>query len=536
MSVRGTLVRNTTFNAAGRIWEGMCNVVLTAYIVPRVGLSGWGLWALLGVFTGYVALLDFGMNSGLAKYIAEHAARDERDEVSAVVSTGFFFYLVFGVALVALGWICIDPLLAFIAHLSPQHAKTLAEAELFDEARFLLKWGLALFAVSNCIAAFTAIQTGLQRMGITNAISFGASLLKVGATVALLETGHGVRGLLYANALVMAYFAVAAVAAAFLLVPSLRVTPSRIGYGAFQRLFSFGWKSQVSRLSNLITFQTDKIIVGAVYIGLAPVGVYRIGEEAASKMRQAPALLVSALLPAASDLDARGEEERLQRLCLLASKYVAAATLPIVAFWVASSGVLMRTWMGSSVPDIEIAAWVNRILAFGYLANILPGAGVSIALGKGRPDVQMKAGIIAMVSNIGLTIALAIPLGIYGVALGTALSMALSCVWFVAAMRGVVGVAPGRLVRDSMLWPAVACIPGFLGCALVDALNADLVGRIPNGIVLLCCCAGFGLSYLAVIRYTPFLNAFDAEFLGHTLKLRYLPGFHAWCRRAASRV
>jgi len=52
---------------------------------------------------------------------------------------------------------------------------------------------------------------------------------------------------------------------------------------------------------------------------------------------------------------------------------------------------------------------VNRILAVGYLANILPGAGVSISLGKGRPDVQMKAGIIAMTSNILLTILLIFP-------------------------------------------------------------------------------------------------------------------------------
>jgi O-antigen/teichoic acid export membrane protein len=206
VNVRSTLVRNTTFNAAGRIWEGLCNVVLTAYIVPRVGLSGWGLWALVGVFTGYVALLDFGMNSGLAKYIAEHAARKERDALSAVVSTGFFFYLVFGVALVAVGWMCVDPLLSLVSRLSPEHTRTLAEADLLDEARFLLRWGLVLFALSNCVAAFTAIQTGLQRMGITNAISFVASILKVIATVVLLETGHGVRGLLYTNALVLAYF------------------------------------------------------------------------------------------------------------------------------------------------------------------------------------------------------------------------------------------------------------------------------------------------------------------------------------------
>jgi len=58
MSVARTIARNTAFNAAGRMWEAVCNIVLTAYIVPKVGLAGWGLWGLISVFTGYVALFD----------------------------------------------------------------------------------------------------------------------------------------------------------------------------------------------------------------------------------------------------------------------------------------------------------------------------------------------------------------------------------------------------------------------------------------------------------------------------------------------
>ena len=48
MSVRKTLVRNTIFNAGGRLWEAVCNILLVAYIVPRVGLAGFANAALTG--------------------------------------------------------------------------------------------------------------------------------------------------------------------------------------------------------------------------------------------------------------------------------------------------------------------------------------------------------------------------------------------------------------------------------------------------------------------------------------------------------
>lgn len=536
MSVARTIARNTTFNAAGRLWEAVCNILLTAYIVPKVGVAGWGLWGLVSVFTGYVALFDVGMGSGFAKFIAERAAHGDKDGVSSVVSTGICFYFLFGAAMVALCWPCIDPLIDLLGRLDPNRSHDLASAAIASDARFLLRWTLVLFAASNCIGALSSVQMGLQRMGVTNVIGFIASIVKVVATVCFLEAGHGLRGLLYANATVFAVFGTASVIAAFFLVPGLRISPRTVQRKTFMELFRYGWRTQVSRFSNLITFQTDRVIVGFAYRRLGLVGVYAIGEELAGKMRQVPALLVTALLPAASDLDARGDSDRLRSLYIVSSKYVAVVTMPLVAFCVGASGMLLRTWMGTSIAGLDTAAWITRILALGYLANILPGAGVSIALGKGRPDVQMKAAVIAMTSNILLTIALVFPLGLYGVALGTACSMYLSCVWFMAAMRPVVEVSVNELARKTMLWPALASLPGLAVCIAGDVLGRGLTGRIANGALLCACAAAFGISYLALLYAAPFLNGFDVEFLGNVLGLKRIPGFSAVTRRAASRV
>jgi O-antigen/teichoic acid export membrane protein len=531
MTVTRTIVRNTTYNALGRAWEAACNIVLTAYVVPRIGVASWGLWGLVSVFTGYMALFDMGMGSGFSKFIAERAAKGDKQGLSRIVSTGLFFYLLFGVALVSVCWPCIDALIPLFAKLGDVSSSDLTQTALLGDVRFLLRWGIVLFVAANCVASFSAVQGGLQRMEISNAISMVSSVLKLTATVIFIERGCGVRGLMYSQALVFVFFGAASFIAARTLAPGLRVSPREIEWKTFNVLFQFGWRTQVSRFSNLLSFQTDRMIVGLVYRKLGLVGVYAIGEELAGKMRQIPALLVSALLPAASDLDARGDKERLRRLYLVSSKYLAVATFPLVAFLVGGAGMLLRTWMGPSVPNLDTAAWVARILAAGYLCNILPGAGVSIALGKGRPDVQMKAGILSMVSNVAITIALVFPLGLYGAALGTSLSMFVACAWFFAAMRPLVDVGVRDLLRTAALWPAVASAPGFIACILGDVISSGFVGRVPNGIALVSCAAIFAASYLGVIRAAPFLDEFDVEFLGRSLGLRRVPGFDALIRK-----
>ena len=111
MSVKRTIAYNTLFNAAGRIWEALAGIGLTAYTIDRVGRDGFGMWSLVALFTGYAALLDFGVSSAFAKYIAGFVAKEDRDGVNAVVSTGLYFYALLGVILLAIGWPCVDLLM-----------------------------------------------------------------------------------------------------------------------------------------------------------------------------------------------------------------------------------------------------------------------------------------------------------------------------------------------------------------------------------------------------------------------------------------
>jgi len=524
MPVSKTIARNTKFNAAGRLWEAVVGVVLLAYVVRTLDRAGYGMWSLLGPFLGYVALLDLGIGSGYAKFIAEFRARNENERVSEIVTTGLCAYVLLGVAIVVLGWAFIDVAIDWGIRLQEYRGGDAPRAWVVDDLRFLFRWGLVLMAVSGCVNVFSAIQTGLQRMGVTNVIGFVMSLIKVVATVCLLELGYGVRGLLYANAIVLMFFAPASVAVGFLLLPSLRVGPRHLTLDAFRKLFSFGWRTQISRLSNLVTFETDMVVIGFFLGGVGPVGIYQAGVNLVNKVRQAPLILLSALIPAASELDARKDEERFAQLYLRSTKYVAAVAVPIVCLSFGLAGPIVRTMFG---PGFETSAWVVRILALGYLANVLAGAGIALALGKGRPDLQMRAGILAMAVNLALTIALYLTVGFYGVPAATSIAMVVASLWFARRMRKETGVALGELLRKSLAWPVLAIVPGVLLCVVADWQTSGIAGWLPNALTAV---AGSGVAavvYVAIIRVAPFLDDFDRQFLDEHLWLRNLPWLRA---------
>lgn len=524
-SVGRTIARNTKWNVAARLWEAVASILLMRYIAEQFenAFAALGLWFLVRRAVGYAALLDVGVSSSFTKFIAEFAAREDDGRLSSVVSAGVVFYAAFGALVMAVGW----PLAA--PGVDAAQGAGWLDAVARADVLFLLRWSLVLYAASGLVGAFSAVMTGMQRMDLSARWGALVSLVNIAATVGFLETGHGVRGLLYASAVSTAFFAVASVATAFWLVPGLRVSPLRLRGATFRRMLGYGWRTQVARLGNLVMLETDPIVISLFGLGLVP--PYEFGVSFANKLRQAPAMLVSALLPAASDLDARDDKDRLRRLYLRSSKYVAMVAVPMLALAFGAADLIMHTWMGDK-PQLDVAAWVLRIMTIAFVANTIPAAGVAVVLGMGRADLQMGAGLICTVGNVVLTVVLYLTVGFWGIPIATALAMYIGWLWFNNAVRHVLDVAPLTFLRETLLWPALASVP-WLGVSILwNAWAAGPGGSLVNGPHLLGCSALFVLGYALLLRWTPCLDTFDVEFLEEHLYLRRVPGFAWWTRRA----
>ncbi|MCU0651302.1 MAG: hypothetical protein MUC52_03620, partial [Candidatus Omnitrophica bacterium] len=282
LCVSDKVIKNTSYNAIGRIWFGVIGVFLTPYIIGRIGVDRFAIWALVSVLTNYFALLDFGVGSSFVKYISEFYTQKDYPRINKLLNTGFGFYFVFALVIIAGTLIFLDPLLSFMK----------VSALYYSEAKFVFLLGISVFCVSNAIGTFISIPSGLQRMDIPNTIAIAVSCLNMAGTIFFLERGMGLRGLMINNALTFAVSSMLSIVAAYKLLPQLKFMPFAWDPGMFKRIFSFGFRVQVSRISGTIIGQTDKLLI-AYFLAIGFVTYYQLGNGVVNYVMAVPALLIS---------------------------------------------------------------------------------------------------------------------------------------------------------------------------------------------------------------------------------------------------
>ena len=457
------IVRNTLFSAGGRFIGAGIAFLVTPYIVYKLGTEGYGVWALMSVVTGYAGLLDLGVRSAFTKYVAEYNAKGDHEAVQGVVGTGILFYSGLGVLIFVLAFVFRDTLLGLLN----------VPAGLMSEARFALLCCVAAFCISNTFSAYGGVIDGLQRMDVSRSVSVGTSSLTSGAMVVVLALGKGLRGV---ASVALASSLLTGLA---LLVCALRVSPTRIGLGAltinraiFRRLATFGLKLQGSALSSVGNIQLDKFLL-AYFWNVRLVTFYELGLRAAMMLRSVPMLLVTAIVPAASDLHARGDKERLTLLYERGVKYVAAATYPFVLFPLVAAPYLVGAWLGPS--GYRAAVFPLQFLALGYCFNVLTGVPNMIARGLGLLNYELAMGLAYPCVHLAIGLVLVPRFGLAGAVTGTTgAAIVVSLVGLVWVHSGIhiSDKSFGRLWRETHAKPfAAAAVAGVIVYLLA------LVGR-----------------------------------------------------------
>ena len=85
--IRRRVVYSTASNYGAKIITLSIWFFLTPFILRQLGPSGYGLWIVVGSAVAYGTLLNIGISGAVIKYIAEHRARGENDQVQSLVAT-----------------------------------------------------------------------------------------------------------------------------------------------------------------------------------------------------------------------------------------------------------------------------------------------------------------------------------------------------------------------------------------------------------------------------------------------------------------
>ena len=513
------LVTNTFFNLLGRSWSFVLALLLTPYILGHLDVREFGTWVVLSIFLSSnpsFNLLDFGLGSSFVKHIAEFYTHGDFGRINRVLFSGLVFHSLFGVLLIAVGLWLEGPLFALF------HVSGASTAYLL----VLFSW-----ALSNVTAMFLSVFRGMQRMDTSNSLEIKISIANAVGTVIFLEAGWGMLGLAM-NALVNSAFAIV------LTSWTLRRMIPEISVGwyfdgkLFWSMFSYGMKMQISQVGGFICFRLDKLIVSR-FLGIAPVSFYEVSSRLTSIMRALPHVMISALIPATSELGARNDRAKILQTYLLASKYVAMLTVALVAFLVLEARSVITLWLGNG---FESSVILVQILAIGYGANVLGGAASQTAAGVGRPEFDMRSTVLLSVLNPILSILLVQSFGAAGAAAGTTLAFVSSTVYLLAIFhRNYVKTSARAILQEVYLRPIAAGVFTSLAVLIFHKLTPQLVNwETVRYLVPIKMAADFGIfaplyivllvtfRHVTAIDWNNFMGliSFSSEFLRHPFRER----------------
>ena len=452
---RGTtaiFTRNSILSVSRVFASALIAFILPSYLTHKLPVKIYAAWVLILQVSAYVSYLEFGIQSGISKFVAEYEARNDSDGSSIRASAGLALMMIASATGV---------LLTLILAWRVPELFTEMPASLFRDVRLSIIFvGISLsFVLLSSV--FSSIFFGLQRyavpifLSIVNRILFTVVVLaavalhqSLAVMGALVGAANATTGLLQFEAWRR-------------LARNVRLSLRGLDLAVMKTMFAY--------CSSLAIWTAGMLCVSGLDVSI--VGRYDYGQTAFYAIAVLPTNFMSAiigaaiapLMPTASALSVHRSPSQMGALLSRVTRYTSIllllSGLPLLVggYWI------LTVWVGPMYATNAIS--YLRILV---LANILrnmcmPYASMLVATDSQRIAI---AGVIAEAAvNVSCSVYLARHIGAIGVAYGTLLGSAISVgAHFVINMhytKAKFAISRVRLFFGGLVLPCAIAIPSL---------------------------------------------------------------------------
>ena len=404
------IVRNTLSGALRLLVLAPIPFLLTPFLLRHVGTKGFGVWAVLLSFNGLTALADLGIVGTLTKHVSEHYTHRDYVSLSRVISAGILMFSVIAMICV----LAINAASGFI--ISVFFRQSMLPTPQLHQVIRLLSFAIAF----NLLALpFASVISGLQRLDLTNVLWALNAIITAIAAAIFVELGKGIPGLVVAIVLTSAILLLLNVILAWHLLPELRIRPGLLRVADIRSLSVFSLQVYVVQVMAAVYFHTEKLLL-AHFAGPTPVGWYEIGSDLALKLRNAPALLMTPLMPAAAELEARRDDARTSELYYRSHKYLAFIGVAMFTVVWLLAHRFVDLWLG---PGFSATARALVVLTGVQIANLAGAPALLILVGRGTLGPAVRFAVVGMFGTVIVSSILISRWGFAGALYGTAISV-----------------------------------------------------------------------------------------------------------------
>jgi len=382
--------------------------LLTPFTLHKLGVDGYGTWLLITSINAYLGLLVLGVPMASVRYFAQHVATGDTRGLNEAISSCMGLYLLLGLIALVVG----VGLYGFFTLYGIPTALHRDARSAFGVMVLFVAVGFVGLLPEGVLAAHCDFVP-------RNVVRLATLLLRLGLTVALLT--------LKTSLTVLALVQLACLAFDFMLCwlvirrryPEIRVRLAGFDWGLVRKIFSFSLYVLVLNAGARLSFETDSLVIGG-FMGVGFIPHFTVANSVIIYLMEFVVAIAAVVMPTATRLQTQGKIPELREIFLKWSKIAFSITMIAGLFLVVLGPRFIAWWVG---PQFERSAGhVLQILMISYLVFLpIRGVALPILMGLGKPRLPTIGFLIAGMVNLVLSILLVRPLGLAGVALGTAI-------------------------------------------------------------------------------------------------------------------
>lgn len=418
---------------------------LSPLILHKLGDDAFGVWVLIFSLTGYYGLLDFGIRFSIVRYVAKFMSCRDEEQLTRFLNTSLVAYSAIALLVLALTGLGILGLTSLF-HVPPN---------LVPASRLLLLIVGVEIAVGFPLGVFAGVLEGLQKFSWLNLTQILFTLLRALFIVIILEWG----GRLLSVALVTVVLNLLSygllVGMVFRVLP-VRLGPKFVDRGAFRQMGTYSSVAFLIMVADRLRFESDAVVIG-MFLSSTAITYFTVGLKLVAYPTAVVQSLAQVFTPMASHSDAVGDLDRLQKIFLAGNRACALTIFPMCVVLIVLGKPIIEVWVGAkylSSYAILLLLIVPKTL---YLAQ---AASTKILLGMSRHRTLALVFLLEGCANLTLSILLLRHFGILGVALGTAIPLVCTSLFFLPRhVCRLLRVPVRAFLSQAYFVPFVLCSP-----------------------------------------------------------------------------
>jgi O-antigen/teichoic acid export membrane protein len=447
-----TIAKNSFANLLRFAVSVLAAALLPPFLTRRLSHDMYAAWVLILQLGAYAAIFELGLQAAISKFVAQHHATQDHAGTSSVVSTATALLTVSA----ALALTAVGVLVWQVPHLFGQLTPALVHQVRLS---ILLIGGATALALPT--TALASSFQGVQRYNVPMIIGGGSQVLSTLAIIlavfrhsSLVVMGACVAAITLAAGLVQ-------IAAWRHYLAHIRITLSGVTRRMTRTIFNYCAAMSVWSFAMLLISGLDTVIVG--HFDFKQTGFYAVAASLTNFVILTASAVFNPLLPATSDLAARGDHAAIASLTLRSTRFCAVllvlTSLPLLLF----GYPILSLWVGPdyarhSILFLEILTVANMIRL-----SMLPYS--IVLLGTGLQRYGFLGAMIEAIVNFALSIALASRFGAVGVAIGTLVGgmvgAAVHIAYAIRCTRNVIPMPRAEFVLRGLARPLACSLPLF---------------------------------------------------------------------------